>query len=207
MENEVLRDSIFVSDVYYVDAPTHLKLAKKLAKEYLSNSSHEIDKIYPVKMSDNFAHDERIKPLKLYILNSILVALNQQGYDLRNGTVHMLDMWCQEHHTYSGMDYHVHGGAIMSGFYFLDCPDESSRLLFHDPRSSKVFSGLPELDQNNLTSASSIVNYIPKPGMLVFANSWLPHSITRNRSDDPFRFIHFNVSVTYAAPSDGPIII
>jgi uncharacterized protein (TIGR02466 family) len=207
MENEVLHDACFVSNIYYVDAISHLKLAKKLTKEYLSNSSHEIDKTHPVKMSDNFAQDERIKPLKFFILNSILQILNQQGYDLRNGTVHLLDMWGQEHHTSSGMDYHVHPSAIMSGFYFLDCPNESSRLIFHDPRSAKVFSNLPELHLNNLTSASNAINYVPKPGMLIFANSWLPHSLTRNRSDDEFRFIHFNVGVTYAPPSEGPEII
>jgi len=34
--------------------------------------------------------------------------------------------------------------------------------------------------------------------MLMFANSWLAHSFTRNASDKPMRFIHFNLSVQLA---------
>jgi len=197
MENELFSEAHFVSNVYYGDISSHLKVAKKVALEYLSKVDAEPNNIYPVRMTDNFVHDKRIEPLRLFILNSVLQVLNQQGYDLRNGVVNMLDMWCQEHHMRSGMDYHVHNGAVMSGFYFIDCPSEDSKLIFHDPRSAKVFSSLPELNENNLTSASNIINYIPKPGMLVFANSWLPHSVLKNTSNKEFRFIHFNVGVKY----------
>jgi len=36
--------------------------------------------------------------------------------------------------------------------------------------------------------------------MLVLANSWLPHSFTKNGSDEPMTFIHFNLGVVLNDP-------
>jgi hypothetical protein len=39
-----------------------------------------------------------------------------------------------------------------------------------------------------------MINFTPKPGMLIFANSWLAHSFTRHAADLPIKFVHFNLS-------------
>jgi hypothetical protein len=55
-----------------------------------------------------------------------------------------------------------------------------------------------------------MINYHPKEGMLMLTNAWLPHSFTRNMSDKPMRFIHFNVNVkeatTYYQPPMAEVI-
>ena len=54
---------------------------------------------------------------------------------------------------------------------------------------------LPEQDMNIATPASKMINFVPKPGMMIFANSWLAHSFTRHAADLPIKFVHFNLTV------------
>jgi hypothetical protein len=69
--------------------------------------------------------------------------------------------------------------------------------MVHDPNHAKRQISLPENDMNNLTLASTTVNFAQniKAGDFYFFNSWLPHSFAPNRSTKPFKFIHFNVGV------------
>jgi hypothetical protein len=43
-----------------------------------------------------------------------------------------------------------------------------------------------------------MINFTPKPGMMVFANSWLAHSFTRHAADQAIEFVHFNLTVQQA---------
>jgi hypothetical protein len=41
---------------------------------------------------------------------------------------------------------------------------------------------------------SNMINIEPKEGMLIFTNSWLAHSFSRNASNKNMQFIHFTVT-------------
>jgi hypothetical protein len=93
------------------------------------------------------------------------------------------------------MDEHVHGfGAQLIGFYFLETPEDCSKIVMHDPRPGKKQINLSEENIFNATSASLAINFTPKPGLLFFANSWIPHSFSRHASEKPIKFIHFTIS-------------
>jgi len=81
------------------------------------------------------------------------------------------------------------------GFYFLETPENCSNVVFHDPRTAKVQINLPEQDISMATPASRMINFTPKPGMMIFSNSWLSHSFTRHAADNPIKFVHFNLTV------------
>ena len=51
---------------------------------------------------------------------------------------------------------------------------------------------------SEVTPASIAVNFGAKSGTFMFSNAWLPHAFGRNGSDNPFIFIHFNLSVAPA---------
>jgi uncharacterized protein (TIGR02466 family) len=100
------------------------------------------------------------------------------------------------------MDQHVHGyGSQITGFYFLETPEDCSRVIFHDPRAGKVQIDLPEQNMNNATAASKMINFTPRPGMVIFANAWLAHSFTRHAANTPIKFVHFNLGVQQVAQS------
>jgi hypothetical protein len=64
---------------------------------------------------------------------------------------------------------------------------------------------LPQADVNQLSLASTMINFVPEPGMMMFAPAWLAHSFGRNTSKDAFRFVHFNLTVQPNAPAACPM--
>jgi len=91
------------------------------------------------------------------------------------------------------------------GFYFLEVPQDASRVVFHDPRVGKAMIDLPETDMNQATIASKMINFEAKPGLMIFANAWLAHSFTRHASDKPIKFVHFNLAVQMAQNVFNPM--
>ena len=194
----------FPSAVYNVSKPEFLKPVKKVATEYLKRAYKEqkLDEIYPMYQTENFMNDDRLFEFSKFIGETSWNILSSQGYNMSALNLTFREMWCQEHHQFSSQDEHIHGGYCqISGFYFLDCPEDSMRVIIHDPRSSKVYAGLPETNISEVSFASNHINFLPVAGDIMFTNSWLPHSFTKNRSKKPFRFIHFNLAAVDAVSS------
>jgi uncharacterized protein (TIGR02466 family) len=187
----------FVSPVYTIQKPEFLKNLNNVAKEYVTNIKKvtKLDEIYPGYMSENMFMDKRIVEFTSFIGYLARDILVRQGYDMSKYNVVINELWTQEHYKFSGQDEHVHPGNQLSGFYFLEVPKKAPRAIIHDPRPAKVFSNLLEVDMTKATHASAMINFTPEPGTLMFTNSWMPHSFTKNPSDKPFRFIHFNIGV------------
>jgi uncharacterized protein (TIGR02466 family) len=203
----------FPCTVYLIEKPEFLETINKISEESLeaSRKEQEVDEIYPVVMSGNYYDDPRLDEFAEYIGSTAWNILSEQGYDMQNLSVGLSEMWTQEHHKHSAMDAHVHGfGSQIVGFYFLETPEDCSRVVFHDPRAAKVQIDLPEQDMNMATPASKMINFEPKPGMMIFANSWLAHSFTRHAAELPIKFVHFNLTViqqpTCAVPPAAEII-
>ena len=150
-------------------------------------------------MSENYFADPRLVEFAQFIGGTAWNILNEQGYAMQDKSTTFMEMWTQEHYKHSAMDQHVHGfGSQIVGFYFLEAPENCSRLVIHDPRAGKVQIDLPEQDMNMVMPASRMINFTPKPGMMIFTNSWLAHSFTRHAADLPIKFVHFNLAVQQA---------
>lgn len=186
----------FSSPIYFIERFDFLESVTTVSEEFLAQSRKErqLDEIYPVMMSGNYMSDERIQPFVQFVLDTGWNILNEQGYAMQNFLTTFTEMWTQEHHKHSAMEQHTHPNSQLVGFYFLEVPENSSRVLFHDPRIAKTMSDLPEQDINNVTTASRMINIVPKPGMLIFANAWLAHSFSRHAADKPIKFVHFNIT-------------
>jgi hypothetical protein len=190
----------FASSVYVLEKPEFLDSVNEVSDEYLENSrkkdptSHEIDL---VRMTSHYFNEERIKDFSKYVAQTSWNILQNQGYAMQDNNTYFLEMWTQEHHKSSGMDQHVHGlNAQIVAFYFLNDPKDSSKVVFHDPRSAKLVTNLPEQDINNVTSSSIMINFEPKAGTLLLTNNYLPHSFSRHKSDKPLRFVHMTIGVS-----------
>ena len=194
---QMIEHHYFASAVYSVQKPEFLKDVNKISREYVNRikKTNKLDEIYPVYMTENMFTDPRLSEFVNFIgfLSGDILA--RQGYNMSNYNIIFYEMWTQEHYKFSGQEEHVHPGCQISGFYFLDVPKKSPRVIIHDPRAAKVFSNLPETDMNQATYGSTMINFTPEQGTLMLTNSWLPHSFTKNPSDKPFRFIHFNLGV------------
>jgi uncharacterized protein (TIGR02466 family) len=199
----------FSSPVYFVNKPEYLDAARAVSLEYLDAIPAEVasSPVYPAQTT-SLVNEPELAELTAFIAQSAWTILDAQGYDVKDRETYFLEMWCQEHAQYQGHDEHVHGnGSQISGFYFIDCPDDACRIMLHDPRPSKTITELPESDLNKITDASSKVLYIPKPGHMYFINSWMGHSITRNLTTSPTRLIHFNLAVRPAQPKQDAAVV
>lgn len=198
----------FPCPIYIIERPDFLDAINLVSDELLqkTHAQKNLDEIYPVMMSENFFADPRVSTFSEFVGSTAWNILNEQGYAMHDKVVSFTEMWTQEHHKHSSMEQHTHGyGAQIVGFYFLEVPDESSRVVFHDPRAGKVQIDLPEADPNQATVASKMINFIPKPGMMIFSNAWLAHSFTRHASEKPIKFVHFNLAVQLAATPVCPV--
>jgi len=188
----------FPCPIYLIERPDFLETVSLVSEEALETRRKDADlnEIYPVYMTDNFFGDPRMAEFTQFVGATAWNILNEQGYDMQGKAVQFIEMWTQEHHKHSSMDAHVHGyGSQIVGFYFLETPEGGSSVVFHDPRAAKVQIDLPERDISLATPASKMINFTPKPGMMIFANSWLMHSFTRHAADLPIKFVHFNLAV------------
>jgi len=188
----------FPCPIYVIERPDFLDMVNTVSEEALvaSRKTHDLNDIYPVYMSEAYENDARIAEFSEFVAATAWNILNEQGYAMHDKLTLIAPMWAQEHYKHSSMEAHVHGqGAQIVGFYFLETPENCSRVVFHDPRAGKVQIDLQERDMGAATIASQMINFEPKPGMLIFANSWLMHSFTRHAAEEPIKFVHFNVGV------------
>lgn len=189
----------FPSLIYLIERPDFLSQVSEVSEEFLKQQQQTLDEIYPVKMTGSFFADPRVAKFAEFVGSTAWNILNEQGYAMQDKVVSFTEMWTQEHHKHSSMEQHVHGyGSQIVGFYFLETPENCSRVVFHDPRMGKAQIDLPETDVNQSTIASKMINFEPKPGLMLFANAWLAHSFTRHASEEPIKFVHFNLTVQMA---------
>lgn len=202
-KQDILRAEIyFPTIIYQIEKPEFLEAVEKIAEEALVELRNEkaLDEIYPVHMTDNLFDKTEILPFQYYVGGTATNLLNEQGYNLNGFETYFSELWCQEHYKHSSMEQHTHGaGSQIVGFYFLEAPENCSKVVFHDPRAVKPLISFAEKDMSQVTFASNTINFTPKRGLLIFTNSWLPHSFSRHQVDKPIKFIHFNICLRSAS--------
>jgi hypothetical protein len=197
--NELQAVVCFPTSIHRAEKPDFLDAVRAVSAEHLSAQPQDLDDIFPVRMTGSLSSDLRLADFCDYVARAAWEALQWQGHDLTGAEVFFSEMWTQEHYKHSHMEQHTHGnGAQIVGFYFLDTPKGSSRPMFYDPRPGKIQINLPEADVSQVTPASNGMGFEVKPGTLLLSNAWLPHGFSRHASDEPCRFVHFNINVEYA---------
>ena len=196
--NDFAADLHFSTALYKASYPEYLEVLKPIAYEYIeiAKKQNQQDEIYPVVMTEGIHFDDRIVYFRDKVLQAAWSILDSQGYFMDPYYTTMSAMWCQSHAKTSSMEYHVHGESNqINAFYFIDVPDDSSVFSIYDPRPAKNIVSLPSKQSSEITLAHNIVNYTPVAGDIYFTNSWLPHSFSRNRSNQNFNFFHININV------------
>ena len=197
----------FPSTIYTIKKPEFLDKVLKASNQALqvTKDNHKTNEVYPSVMSVSMSSNPEILDFEKFIAQSAWTILDSQGYNMDSLVTYVNELWAQEHLKFSSMEQHVHPhGVMLSGFYFLEIPDEGCLAQFHDPRPGKVQASLPEKNMASVTEASNGFFIKPEPGLFVISNSWLPHSFTRNGSDKSVKFVHFNISVMPAPKTETP---
>ena len=205
--------SLFDTILYKAEVPEYLKnkdfmsVCDEHTDQAISNAKKLIDernKKFKIDVKDHgmsyhsgaeMYKDERFHDFELLIRNTARNILENQGFDLSNYFIDYTEMWIQKF-AYEGgghQDTHVHWDNHISGFYFVECSERTSKPVFHDPRAGRMMLNLPIKDHSKLCPAMERQIISVKPGTLLLFNSWLPHQFSVDNGIDPFRFIHFNL--------------
>jgi len=205
--------SLFDTILYKAEVPEYLKnkdfmsVCDEHTDQAISNAKKLIDernKKFKIDVKDHgmsyhsgaeMYKDERFHDFELLIRNTARNILENQGFDLSNYSIDYTEMWIQKF-AYEGgghQDTHVHWDNHISGFYFVECSERTSKPVFHDPRPGRMMLNLPIKDHSKLCPAMERQIISVKPGTLLLFNSWLPHQFSVDNGIDPFRFIHFNL--------------
>ena len=205
--------SLFDTILYKAEVPEYLKnkdfmsVCDEHTDQAISNAKKLIDernKKFKTDVKDHgmsyhsgaeMYKDERFSNFELLIRNTAKNILENQGFDLSNYSIDYTEMWIQKF-AYEGgghQDTHVHWDNHISGFYFVECSDRTSKPVFHAPRAGRMMLNLPIKDHSKLCPAMERQIISVKPGTLLLFNSWLPHQFSVDNGIDPFRFIHFNL--------------
>ncbi|CAB5220034.1 Conserved hypothetical protein CHP02466 [uncultured Caudovirales phage] len=189
----------FSCPVYVVKKPDFLESVKKVSDRYLKIAKEKVKGNKMTLMTAGYSHEKEIADFAQYVSQTAWNILSGQGYAMEKLATYFTEMWTQEHNKYSSMETHIHGqGSQISAFYFLDVPKGGCKMVVHDPRQAKVIINLPQKDDKIITPASAHIVLTPEPGALIMTNAWLPHSFTKNGSNEPVRFVHMNLSVAVA---------
>ena len=205
--------SLFDTLIYQAEIPKYLNdkdfmsVCNEHTDKAIKNTQQKIEerqKKYNLAIKDHgmsyhseskLYEDDRFYNFELLVRNTAYNILTDQGFDLSNHTLDYTEMWIQKF-AYDGgghQDTHVHWDNHISGFYFVDCSERTSKPIFHDPRQGRMMLNLPIKDHSKLCPAMERQIIKVKPGTLLMFNSWLPHQFSVDDGIDPFRFIHFNI--------------
>ena len=147
MENKIEAIPLFTCPVFMVDKPEFLDTARKVSKKFIAKRKKEVElnPNYPVYMTESINDDPEMLDFANFVAQVSWDILNSQGYAMELFSTYFTEMWVQEHHQHSTMEKHIHGnGAVISGFYFIDVPKNSSKVIFHEPKDTKTITNLPE---------------------------------------------------------------
>jgi len=171
--------------------PEFLGTAKITLDEYLK----DVEKNSWNVCQSGSMFDDRLSDLIKLIAQKSFEILQDQGYNMDDMQTVVTEFWGQEIQKYGQHAEHIHAnGSQITGFYFVDVPENSTVPLIFDPRPGKRQINLPVKNDQEVTYASLDIGIQVNPGDLVMINSWLPHGFGRNMAEEPLRFIHFNVS-------------
>ena len=203
----------FAKELGFVDdlnkaSDSYIEESKKLLKPTIDKRNKKFGNIGDmghVFHSKSLIGDPAFKELQDYIGATSHNLLTEMGYDIKEYAVFTTEMWVQEfakkgggHHT-----LHTHWNGHISGFYFLKASEKTSLPLFEDPRPGNLMNSLPEKNKENVTYASTAINYKVEPGSMLFFPSYMPHQYVVDMGYDPFRFIHWNCQAIPKAVLNG----
>lgn len=197
----------FVSGLYTTNKQEYLTDAKKVYEKYIERQTEYTKGVseWAVTQTESMFEPE-LTNLMNYLAQTSWNILDSQGYDMNLYNTQLTEFWGQRIDKGGYHFEHVHPNAAqITGFYFLEVPEDSCRVVLYDPRAGKKQLSLREKDWTQLTYACDSINFTPKAGDIYFINSWQGHGFSMNQSDKPFKFIHFNVATVEVPPQNMTI--
>jgi uncharacterized protein (TIGR02466 family) len=141
------------------------------------------------------AHEPALRELSDYLLVSAVEILRDQGYAVERYDFHISGLWAQEVKKGAGTNVHVHKNSQISGWFFLDVPENGAYPIYHDTRTNKAMVELDFVQGEEVANATSTIHFNNmQSGSVLFANSWMQHQLVSGSADRPTHCVNFIIS-------------
>lgn len=185
-----LPDSVadIISDKVYVWSTHESNCLAESPEENLTTTYH---------ISSNFIELCNLTELYDAIIESSVQFTANMGIKLPKNF--KIDSWVNFFTRNQTEQEHTHYGNFLSGCYYVNAPEGSGLFCFPDPvRERQMWRGvfMKEKEYENILNVNSS-SYKPERGKLLLFQSWMPHSVLKNNSDEPRISIAFNVNPIY----------
>ena len=195
----------FTTPIWTEIKPDFVKSLNKASDAYIKESKKSKEGKLWMKNNGDFGrswhstsllNDTQFMDFRNYVGAKCWEFLDHSGFDMSKYTTFYEQMWVQEFAKKGGGNHsaHVHWNTHVNGFYFLKASEKTSYPVFHEPRTGARTTKLHMKDQKGIYSGTELVNFIAKPGLLMFFPGYLEHEFSVDHGKSPFRFIHFNVT-------------
>ncbi len=179
----------FPSVVYRDEKP---KLIKSFGGSFLDNTR---DPGVPFWQSESLVGRSEFDGFSTYILEEANKILFSQGYSCEKYDLYLSSLWAQEVIRGGATDVHHHKNSQLSGWIFLEVPENGAYPIYYD---SRILKGMVELDfiqGNEIVNATGAIHFNNViEGTVLISNSWLNHQLVSGATDKPTRCLHFTVS-------------
>jgi uncharacterized protein (TIGR02466 family) len=171
-----------------------------VAHEYLSKygASHRNDNhittYFNADCIKSMASDERLFNFFNYITKQSRIYLNAMNVNSEDYKFDFPFSFFARVGQGSSHETHAHPNSIISGVYYLKCSENTSPIIFTDPRGYHKYIHYKQIfnrDSGYYLNPEYVVN--PKPGMLLLFPSWLEHEVPKQTTEDERITIVFNL--------------
>jgi uncharacterized protein (TIGR02466 family) len=135
--------------------------------------------------------EERFKPLMDEARKHFSQCLIAMG--VPKGFRFALEAWGNIHEQGGYNKLHIHREAVLSGVFYLSRPDDSGKIVFHDPRPGTLFSRPFGLGVNKWAE----IHMSPATGSMLMFPNWMEHSVEPNLS----RERRYSIAINAILPS------
>ena len=150
--------------------------------------------------------DAKLEELERFTLRAGKEYL-EQTLELPPRKLEVADSWINVFPPGAQESQHTHDGRLLSCSYYVDAPENCGYIVFPDAiavrRSYREFTGTT--GEGLMTRPEIAIE--PKPGRLVMFESWMPHAVLCNKSDEVRISIAINLKgfpqTTAVAPDGG----
>lgn len=90
---------------------------------------------------------------------------------------------------------HAHPDCILSGVFYLKVPENSSPIIFQDPRDYYKFVSYPPIFGDTSEKYKLLSEYVinPQEGMILMWPSWLEHAVPKSKISEERIAVAFNL--------------
>lgn len=139
-------------------------------------------------------HTPEFRNLANYVLLTSVDILREQGYAIDRYDFYISGLWVQEVSTHGSTNVHMHKNSQISGWLFVDVPENGAYPIYRDTRVNKAMTELDFVQGDEILNATNTIHFgSVQRGTVLFANSWVPHQLAA-RGEEPTRCVHFIVS-------------